>query len=83
MEDGLEPNLRADIYKAEQIITRLEKDIRKLWKYVIVPYKQDICRSQILDKLNETDYIKFYEFMIQKNETYIKAKKFLDYLNGL
>ena len=83
MEDGLEPDLGADIYKAEQILTRIEKDIRKLWKNVIIPYKQDICRSQILDKLNETDYIKFYEFMIQKNETYIKAKKLLDYLNGL
>ena len=76
-----EPNIIADIQEAEEILQQIEKDIRKLWKEVIIPYKQDQCRAQILDNLTELDYDKFYQFMIQNNETYQKMIKYLDYLN--
>ena len=76
-------DVSVDIHETERLLKRIEKDIRKIWDNVIAPYKSDVCRSQILDRLTEDDYVKFYEFMISKNETYKKAMRLLDYLNKL
>ena len=72
-----------DIYRTEQIIEDIEKDIKKLWNNVIMRYKDDLCRSQILDKLDEHSYNDFYRFMIKNNRTYKKATKLLKYLHNL
>lgn len=76
-------DIACEIYEAENMLRRMERDVRELWDNVIVPYKSDICRSQILDKLDEYDYVKFYDFMITKNRAYRKAKRLLDFLNEL
>ena len=76
------PDIVNDIQEAEETIRRMEKDIRRLWKDVIVPYKQDICRAQILTSLTEQDFDKFHDFMTHSNPTYQKMKKYLDYLQA-
>jgi len=84
MDDKLsiDGDIYDEIYETEMIIRKIEKGIRKLWYEVILPYKQDLCRAQILDKLDDSDYVKFYEFMITHNKAYQKATKFLEYLNN-
>lgn len=77
-----QPNIYDEILETEMILKKIEKDIRKIWYDVILPYKMDLCRAQILDKLNDDDYDKFYNFMLDHNDTYKKAKKFLEYLNS-
>ena len=48
----------------------LDDYIKNLWDEVIKKYKNDICRSSILDKIGERDYNKFYELTY---ELYIKS----------
>ena len=45
----------------EKINEKMNKDIRCLWENVIVPYLRNDTEKQILNKLDEHDYIKFYE----------------------
>ena len=69
-----------DVHEVEMIINQIEMDIERIWNNVILPYKMDICRAYILDKIDENEYHKFYEFMITHNEAYKKAKEFLAYI---
>ena len=80
-EAVIDGDIYDEIQKTEMTIKKIEKGIRKLWYDIILPYKQDLCRAQILDKLDDSDYVKFREFMLEHNEAYKKAKRFLEYLN--
>ncbi len=78
-----EDEVAIEIQEVEGILKRIEKDIKKIWFEVIKPYKMNIEKAQILDKIDSEDYIKFYEFMIRNNRPYNKAKTLLDYLHTL
>lgn len=41
----------------------MDDHIKELWDKVMIPYLRNINHRQILDKLNEYDYDKFYRFM--------------------
>jgi len=77
------PDIDNSIYETEMIIEKIENDIYELWQNVIIPYKRDLCRSQILDDIDEYEYGEFLGFMIDNNKTYKKAVKLLDYLKKL
>lgn len=55
----------AELYSIRE---KMENDIKGLWESVIVPYLNDFRYNDILNKLTENDYHKFYEYMINNNE---------------
>jgi len=59
-----------EIIELENLQDKIESDIKKLWKIVIVPYINNNCYIKILDKLNENDCYKFYKFMLENNDLY-------------
>jgi hypothetical protein len=49
-------------------LDRLNNDIYVLWRNVILPYISNLTNRNVLTKLSELDYDKFYKFMIEQNE---------------
>jgi hypothetical protein len=76
-------SLNDSIWELEETVDKMQKDIRILWETVILPYRNDLCRSQILDQIDEHDFDKFYRFMISKSPAYKKAMVKLNYLYSL
>ena len=56
----------SELDELENEINMVEKKIKELWNNVMVPYLQSEQR-QILVKLTEDDYIKFYNYIVKKN----------------
>lgn len=50
-----------NLYEKED---KMDKEIKALWDNVIKPYLDNIYSKQILDKLTDMDYDKFYYFML-------------------
>jgi hypothetical protein len=68
------------IYDVENLILEIENDIRKLWDNVIIYYINN-HKCQILDKLTEHDYTKFFDFMIKNCKPYQSSLNYLRILN--
>ena len=44
----------------------MNEQIRELWDNVMIPYLTN-CNKEILGKINEGDYVKFYAYMVKNN----------------
>lgn len=76
-------NLNLEIMNLENQIELMEKHIKLLWDNVIVSYLTNYEKRQILNKITENDYNKFYKFMINKNSSCKYMIEKLNYLYSL
>lgn len=58
----------SELENLERISNKMNEDIRNLWDNVVVPYLRNDDQKQILGKLNEHEYIKFYKFMVENSD---------------
>lgn len=64
--EDCEPNL--EISELEDCINNMDGNIVSIWNHIIVPYLKNDSEKQILGKLTENDFDKFYSFMVNSNE---------------
>jgi len=69
-------DLYDELYKQEEIIDKIYSDIDILWENVMKPYLENIYSKEVLNKLSDDDYEKFFKFICSNctvlNDTYKK-----------
>jgi hypothetical protein len=83
LENSESYSLSDEIFRMEKVVDKMETDIENLWHDVIVPYLTNYSKLQVLDELDENSFDKFYGLMINKNSTFKRAIKYLNYLRRL
>jgi hypothetical protein len=81
-KDEVVNNIVNNIYDLEILILKMETDIKYLFDKIILPYQNDLQRSQILNKSNDI-YIKFYGYMIENSPSYQMIMSKLQHLYKL
>lgn len=81
IEEAKDDDKIRKVNELEEIRDKMEKDIKYLWENVMVLYLQNLNKRQVLDLINETDYHKFYKFMINNNKAYNEIQEQLNNLN--
>ncbi len=82
-EDNKAYRIQSEVENIEENLKKMEDGVRILWEEVIMRYKQNISRAQILDELTEHDFFKFYDLMLNKNKAFIKMREYLEYLKNI
>jgi hypothetical protein len=56
----------------DDLMLYFDECVRDLWNDIIRPYITNINQINVLNKLTENDYIKFYNFMKEESDIYKK-----------
>lgn len=56
-----------DLIKNEQIQEKIKNDLKNIWDDILVPHMNN-CNSNVLSKLREDDFYKFYGYVNKYSE---------------
>lgn len=71
-----------ELIELEENFILMEKHINELWQNVIIPYLHNYNERQIINKIMENDYDKFYNFMINHNQMFRYINQRIIYLKS-